>query len=98
MLDVPGKLNVGYLANYQKGKISESNMKIVEGIRISQNKYIELVKIGAKYYALAVCKDTVTVICEVPEDELEFKDNTAMTPDFSSILDKFRNHKDNDEK
>lgn len=82
-----------YVANYQKGKMSDSNIKLLEATRLSQNKYIQLVQIGKKYYALAISKDNVTVISEVPEDELKLEDENEKPHKFADILASFK--KDN---
>ena len=76
-----------YVANYQKGNMAQSNIRIIEGAKIAQNKFIEIVKIGNKYYALAVCKDSVTVICEIDESELIFKEDKEVG-NFSDVLKK----------
>ena len=76
-----------YVANYQKGNMAQSNIRVIEGAKIAQNKFIEIVKIGNKYYALAVCKDSVTVICEIDESELIFKEDKEVG-NFSDVLKK----------
>lgn len=63
-----------YVGNFQKEKLQGSNIQVVETQRIAQNKYIQIVKITDKYFALAVCKDTVTTISEIPADALKFSD------------------------
>lgn len=81
-----------YVANYQRGKMIDSNIKLMDAARLSQNKYIQIVQIGKKYYALAVCKDTVTVIAEVPEEEMIFNQDTGVVPQkFADILSNFKN-------
>lgn len=86
-----------FVANYQKGNMSNSNISLIEGARLNQNKYIQLVRIGKKYYALAVSKDNVSVICEVPSEELNLEgDNLPGVSSFGEILAKFK--KNDDEK
>ena len=43
-----------YIANYQKGKLSNSNITVLEASQIAPGKYIQIVKIGNRYFALAV--------------------------------------------
>ncbi len=61
-----------WIGGYQKGKSAGANMELVEAIRLSNNKYVQIVRIGRKYLALAVCKDTVTMLSEIPEEDLCF--------------------------
>ncbi len=64
-----------FIGNYQKEKLNGSNIKVVETQNIALNKYIQLVKIGDRYFALAVSKDSVTTIAEIPAESLSFTDN-----------------------
>ncbi len=59
-----------YIAKYQKQSSVNANIEILETIRVSTTKYIQLVRIGDTYVAMAVCKDTVTKLCEVPKEQL----------------------------
>lgn len=48
------------------------NISLVETFRISQNKWIQIIKIGKKYIAVAVTKDHVEMLLELSEEELAF--------------------------
>lgn len=86
-----------YIANFQRERTEAGNIRLLEATRLAQNKYIQLVKIGDKYFALAVCKDTVSVICELDESEIKNLDGVNENlPSFSDILKKFK--KENAEK
>ena len=60
-----------YIAKLQRQNAISGNLEILETIRISSTKYIQLVRIGETYVAMAVCKDTVTKLCEVPAQQLK---------------------------
>ena len=64
-------LTTKFIANYQKQIGTSGNIEVVESIRITNNKYIQLVRVGEKYVAIAVCKDTVTTLCEVPKEQIK---------------------------
>lgn len=79
-----------WMANYQKVMLVNSNIEVVETARLTNNKYIQIVRIGGKYMAIAVCKDTVTVLCEVPKEELKPAPGMGKgVPDFKSMLNRF---------
>lgn len=63
-------LTTRFVAGFQKGKLQGGNFEVIDSFRISQNKYMELIRIGNRYLAIAVCKDTVTVLTELSEDEI----------------------------
>ena len=78
--------------------MSGSNIKLLETLRISNTKYLQIVQVGSKYFVIAVCKDTVTYLCEVNGEELEFAKTEALSQSesFKSILDKFKKDKPED--
>lgn len=77
-----------YIANFQKNKFAGSNIKIIETIRLTQNKYLQIVQVGKKYYSIAVCKDTVTVLGELTEDDITLPDPNKELPGFKDVLEK----------
>ena len=60
-----------WIANYQKQQSAGTNIEVIETSRISSNKYVQILRVGETYMAIAVCKDTVTLLGQVPEDQLK---------------------------
>lgn len=80
-----------WTAGYQKGQKANANMEILETIRLSNNKLVQIIRVGRKYLAVAICKDTVTMLTEIPEQDLIFSDqNSTKTPGFKEILEKIQ--------
>ena len=61
-----------WIARYQKGQRGGSNIDIVETCPIGNGKYIQIVRVAESYVAIAVCKDTVTVLASLPKEEIAF--------------------------
>ena len=59
-----------YIARFQKAQGAGSNIEVLETAQIAAGKYIQLVRLGGTYAAIAVCKDTVTMLCQIPEEQL----------------------------
>lgn len=85
-----------WIAGYQKQQSAGSNIEILETTRIANNKYIQLVRIGETYYAIAVCKDTVTTLGEIPADQLKERSVPEHNTGFKELLE--RTLKKDDEK
>ncbi|MBD5493795.1 MAG: flagellar biosynthetic protein FliO [Lachnospiraceae bacterium] len=64
-----------WIAGYQKGKLHNTNMELIEAIRLTNNKYIQIIRVGQKYLAVAICKDSVTMLTEISEDQLILSDD-----------------------
>ena len=59
-----------WIAGYQKGKRKNSNLEVIESYQLTGSKYIQIIRVGQKYLAVAIGKDSVTMLTEVPEDQL----------------------------
>ena len=79
-----------WLAGYQKQQGVSGNIQVIETSRVSNNKYIQLVRVGDVYLAIAVCKDTITLLGQIPEESLKLGETTR---DFSfhELLEKVVN-------
>lgn len=76
-----------YIARYQKAQGAGDNIEVLETRQITTGKYIQLVRIGDTYAAIAVCKDTVTMLCQIPKDQISTKDVTGgQGPNFKELL------------
>ena len=64
-----------YVAGIQKEKYKTGNMEVIETLRISNNKYLQIVRAADKYYCIAVCKDTITMLGEIQKENMVFYEN-----------------------
>ena len=84
-------ISTKYMAGIQKDRYKTGNMELIETLRISNNKYMQIVRVGSKYYCMAVCKDTVTMLGEIRKEEMIFSDNNvSASMDFHKILESMK--------
>lgn len=84
-----------WIAKYQRGRAGVGNLEVIETCKLTSNKYIQLVRAGEKYLVIAVGKDEVHMLSEVPEDQLCIqKMEQEQSPDFASVLDKIKKRKE----
>ena len=76
-----------WIANYQKQQSTGGNIQVVETVRISNNKYVQILRVGETYMVIAVCKDTVTLLGEVPADQLNL-DGPTHSFSFKELFEK----------
>ncbi len=83
-----------FVGGYQREKLKSGNMQLVEAIRVGRDKYLQIVKIGTRFFVIAVGKDTVSTVAEIQEEDLNLQDDSSNgTMNFGSILDKFKKNK-----
>ena len=83
-----------FVGGYQKQKMITGNMEVVETLRVAPNKYLQIVRVGEQYFVIAIGKDTVNMIGQVNQEELNLQKDTAVFgqyADFKSILERAKN-------
>lgn len=76
----------------QKNKYAGGNIEVVEAVSIGNNKYVQILRVGNKYFAVTVCKDTVTLLGEIDKESLNEKTLLKSGNDgFDAIFGKFLN-------
>lgn len=59
-----------WIGGYQKQQMSGRSFQIVDTVRIANNKYVQILKLGEVYLVIAVGKDEVTMLAKLTEDEI----------------------------
>ncbi|MDE7422831.1 MAG: flagellar biosynthetic protein FliO [Lachnospiraceae bacterium] len=80
-----------WIGNMGNAQLNNKNIKVIEGRRVGQNKFVEIVKVGSKYFVLGIGKDEISCLGEVKEEELVISEDTMKPlPDFNQILAKMK--------
>ena len=84
-----------WFSSYQKSKGFGGNIEMVETYRLAPSRFIAIVRIGERYFAVAVGKDEMTLLAELKEGEFVLRSQgSADAVPFKDILDRFRRGKD----
>ena len=78
-------LTTKFAGSYQKGRMTNMNFEVIETFGVGQNKYLQIIRVGARYVVIAVAKDSITKICELDEDEIDF---SAMNQSGTGVVSK----------
>lgn len=86
-----------FVASKQLAGKNTGNFEVVETYAVARDRFLQLVRIGTKYYALAVSKDSINVICELSKEDIniEKKNSNTMVNGFSSVLASFLKKNEN---
>ena len=82
-----------WIGGYAKEKNLSENISVVESKRIAPGKYIEIVKIGDEYVAIALGKNEVTFLGNVSKDGLTYPEEQSAKISFKEFLNKAREDK-----
>ena len=81
-----------WIAGYQKTQGFNKNLEIIEAIKITGNKYVQIIRAGEdRYFVIAIGKDEVVPLGELSSSELKEiteADSSTTVPyvDFKQIL------------
>ena len=76
-----------WISGYQRARGEGANIQLVESLPLAANKYVQIIRIGQKYYALAITKDNVTLIAELGKDDINIATESVSTmSSFRDIL------------
>ena len=81
-------LTTKWISGYQKQQSANSNIEVIETNRLTNNKYVQIIRVGETYMAIAVCKDTVTVLGEIPAEQLKISETGNSGMGFKELFDK----------
>ena len=63
-------LTTRWLAGFEKKRLKGRNVELLEAVSLGSRKYVQILRVGSRFYAIAVCRDSVTLLCELKEEEL----------------------------
>lgn len=84
-----------WIGKYQQGISGSRNITVLETFKVTQNKYLQVVKVGEVYMVIAICKDSITMLTRLDETELgEIPTSLeGKTDNFAEVLERFKNRK-----
>ncbi len=59
------------------------NIKVIETFKIAPNKYVQIIRLGTRYYSIGVTKDNITFLTPLEEEQLDLQDHGEILQDSS---------------
>lgn len=70
--------------------LKTQNIRVVETFKIAPNKYIQIIQLGSRYYAIGVSKENITFLTSLEEEQLDLVEtSTSQQMSFKDLLGKF---------
>lgn len=81
-------LTTRFVGKYQGMQGYNKNFEAIETFRITNNKFLQLVRVGKKYLVISIGKDEVNLVMEISEDDIDLSAGVADNSDaFKRMLD-----------
>ncbi len=76
-------------------QLKNSNFKVIDTYRITQNKALQIVKVANKYLVISISKDSIRFITELEETDVLSKEvPSEEKQNFKLILEKLKGNKE----
>ncbi|MDF2951093.1 MAG: hypothetical protein K0S18_676 [Anaerocolumna sp.] len=80
-------LTTKFVGGVKLNQYKNSNFKVIETYKITQNKFLQLIQIGNRFFAISVSKDDIQLIAEINEGDIDLTNAGKMqVTNFSDIL------------
>ena len=77
-----------FVGKYQKLQNNYRNFEAIETYRVTGNKYLQLVRVGKRYFIIAIGKDEISFLAEMSEDDIDLNMETPAQNDrFRQVLE-----------
>ncbi len=63
------------------------NIKVIETFKIAPNKYIQIIELGNRYYAIGVTKENITFLSSLDEEQLDLQKSDVTAWQDASFMD-----------
>ena len=92
-----------FVGGVKMGMTKNSNFKVLETFKVTQNKYLQLIQVGTRYFVIAIGKDDIRFLAELNENEIIRQDEAKLqtgnfTELFHSVLKKQKEKNKTDQK
>ncbi|MBR4718979.1 MAG: flagellar biosynthetic protein FliO [Lachnospiraceae bacterium] len=82
-----------FIGKYQKMQIYNRNFEAVETYRVADGKFLQIVRVGRRYFVIAIGKNDVSLVSEISEEDIDLSAENSVTNDrfkqlFESAKDK----------
>ena len=89
-----------FVGKRQAGMTGDSNFKSLDIFRINQNKYLQLIAVGKRYFVIAVSKDNVQLIAELQEEDITYwrsEKKMSFKEEFKKVIQELNSMDNNDD-
>lgn len=76
-----------FVGGVKMGMTKNSNFKVLETFKVTQNKYLQLIQVGTRYFVIAIGKDDIRFLAELNENEIiRQEDAKPLTGNFTELF------------
>lgn len=93
------QFSLRWIGKYQKMQSGNRNFEVIETHKVAQNKFLQIIKVGSRFFLIGIGKDEIKYFVELDGEDLDLSTDRNVTQDqFRQFLDKAKDkmHKRSD--
>ena len=93
------QFSLRWVGKYQKMQSGNRNFEVIETHKVAQNKFLQIIKVGSRFFLIGIGKDEIKYFVELDGEDLDLSTDRNVTQDQSrQFLDKAKDkmHKRSD--
>lgn len=79
---------VRWVGAFQKVQGGNRNFEVIETFKVTNNKYLQIVKVGSRYFLIGIGKDDIRYLAELNEEDLDKTPAPSMQDNFQMLFNK----------
>ncbi|MCR5223006.1 MAG: flagellar biosynthetic protein FliO [Lachnospiraceae bacterium] len=79
---------VRWVGAYQKIQPGNKNFEVIDTCKVTQNKFLQIVKVGSRYFLIGIGKDTLEFFTELDENDLDLSGPVKIQDGFQQLYQK----------
>ncbi|MBP5383827.1 MAG: flagellar biosynthetic protein FliO [Lachnospiraceae bacterium] len=79
---------VRWVGAFQKMQPGNRNFEVIETSKVTNNKYLQIIKVGSRYFLIGIGKEDITYLTELNADDLDLSVKAGIQDNFSRLYQK----------
>ena len=76
---------VRWVGAYQKIQPGNKNFEVIDTCKVTQNKFLQIIKVGSRYFLIGIGKDSLEFFTELDENDLDLSGPAKMQDGFQQL-------------
>lgn len=79
-----------WIAGYQKSHSYHKNLRLIETLKLTNNKYIQILEAGDEYLVIAVGKDEINLLTKLTKEQMKALPEELAASDVKNLGESFQ--------
>lgn len=83
---------VRWVGAFQKVQGVNKNFEVIETCKVTNNKYLQIVRVGTRLFLIGIGKDEIEYLAELSESDIDMTPGASVQDNFQLLFNKAKDH------